>query len=211
VKKPLFSATIVASLVIVFCAAGAARAQSANVAIIDLGYIFKKHAGFLAAKEALRRDAEAADAELKAKRETMRKMVQKLETYNKGSAEYRQLEEELAKMQADLTVEGKLTQKSFIEREAKIYYEVYQHVVEEVKRYAESTGIVLVIPFNGDPPDKNNPEDTMRSLYNSVVYYHNSIDITPIIRDRLNGVAPRAGGPSGQFPTGARPGVPPRK
>ncbi len=210
-KKPLLSATIVAMLVIVFCTAGAVRAQNASVAIIDLGFIFKNHAGFQAASEALRRDMEAADTEFKGKRETIRKMIGKLEAFNKGSVDYKQLEQEITKMQADVGVEVNLTKKNFIERQSKIYYEVYQQVVEEVKRYADSAGIVLVIPFNGDPPDKNNPEDTMRSLNNSVVYYHEGIDITPIIRDRLRGQAPRTGGPAGQVPTGARPGVPPRR
>jgi Skp family chaperone for outer membrane proteins len=213
VKKPLLSATIVAALVTLLCAVGAAHAQNATVAIIDMGYIFKQHAGFQAASAEMRKVAQAAEAEFKGKKETIQKMMQKIETYNKGSAEYKQLEQEITKAQADMQVEFKLAQKSFVERESKIYYEVYQQVLEEVKRYAESAGIVLVLRFNGDPADKNNPEEIGREVNNLIVYYHQAIDITPIIRDRLNGQTPRPGAPATQVPASARdvrPGVPPR-
>jgi Skp family chaperone for outer membrane proteins len=211
VKKPLLSATIVATLVTMLCAVGAAQAQHASVAIIDMGYIFKNHAGFQAATAEMGKDVKAADTAFNDKKDLIRKMIQKIESYNKGSVEYKQLEQEITKAQADLQVEVKLVQKSFIERESKIYYEVYQKVLDEVKRYADSAGIVLVLRFNGDPADKNNPEEVLRNVNQAIVYYHQAIDITPIIRDQLNGQAPRAGAPAGQAPIGTRPGVPPRR
>ena len=81
--------------------------------------------------------------------------------------------------------------------------------LEPGKRFAGRADFLRQIRFYGG--DERLYQDTMRSLNNSVVYYHESIDITPIIRDRLKGLAPRAGGPAGQVPTGARPGVPPRR
>jgi len=212
VKKPLLSATIVATLMTILCAAGAAHAQNAGVAIIDLGYIFKNHAGFQAATTEMRKEVEAADTDFKNKKEMIRKMIEKIESYNKGSVEYKQLEEEITKAQAALGLEVNRAKKNFVERESKIYYEVYQQVLDEVKRYAETAGVVLVLRFNGDPADKNNPEEVLRNVNQAIVYYHQTIDITPIIRDRLNGQAPRAIAPTGQAPTtSSRPGVPPRR
>jgi len=214
VKKSLLSATLVATLVMMLCAVGAAQAQNATVAIIDMGYIFKQNTGFQAATAEMRKAVEAADGEFKGKKEMIRKMIEKIETFNKGSVEYKQLEQEITKGQADLQVEVKLAQKSFVERESKIYYEVYQQVLDEVKRYAESAGIILVLRFNGDEPDKNNPEEIVRDVNRAIVYYHQAIDITPIIRDRLLGRAgARPGAAAGQVPASARdvrPGVPPR-
>jgi Skp family chaperone for outer membrane proteins len=199
-----------------------ARGIGSPVAILDLTYIFKNHLRFQQMSDGMRRDVEAAESALKVDREAYGKMTQQLETYRKGTPEYRAMEEELAKKAAELNLRVSIQKKDFLEQEAKIYYNVYQEITEQVKYYSEQNGIALVLRFNGDPIDRNDPQEVLKELNKSVLYYNRAIDITPIILEIINRNAPggRQGGAvpqtstpgaPGFAPPGAPPGLPPRR
>lgn len=203
VKKYFSLAALVAGLCVVHAAAPPAIAQQRStpqVAIIDLAYIFNNHVKFKALSDELRRDVEAAEAELKNNKAALQKMADSLESYNRSSPEYRQLEEDIAKRSADLQVQVQLQKKEFFEKEAKIYYTVYQEIMEQVKYHSDKHGIVLVMRFNGDPLDENDPQGIQKELNKAVLYYNKMIDITPIILDAVN--PPRANGRPSPTPPG---------
>ena len=163
------------------------------VAILDLTYIFKNHTRFMQMSADMRREVEAAENALKADRESYRQLTEKLEQYKRGTQEYRALEEELAKRAAELNLQVNIQKKNFLEQEAKIYYTVYQEVIDCVKYHCDNTGVSLVLRFNGDPIDRNDPQEVLKELNKSVIYYNRSIDITPIILEKLNSYQPKAG------------------
>jgi Skp family chaperone for outer membrane proteins len=191
VKKYLSLAAVVAGLSVVHAAAPPAIAQqrttaAPQVAIIDLAYIFNNHVKFKALSDDLRRDVEAAENELKNNKTALQKLADSLEGFNRNTPEYRQLEEDITKRSADLQVQVQLQKKTFFEQEAKIYYTVYQEIMEQVKYHADKHGIVLVMRFNGDPLDENDPQGIQKELNKAVLYYNKVIDITPIILDAVN-------------------------
>jgi Skp family chaperone for outer membrane proteins len=162
-------------------------AQAApQIALVDLAYIFQNHIRFKALSEDLRRDVEAAEAELKQNKQTLQKMADSLEQFNRNSPEYRQIEEDIAKRTADIQVQVQKQKRDFFEQEAKMYYNVYQEVMEQVKYYADKHGIMLVMRFNGDPYDENDPQALQKELNKAVLYHNKTIDITPIILDAVN-------------------------
>lgn len=189
-------------------AASHAAGPGGHVALIDLPYVLKNHGGFNQRLEDLRREAEAAENNLKAKRDAIQKLTVQLDDLNRGSPDFKKLEEEITKRQADLSVDLNITKKKFQEAEARIYYEVYQQILAEVRHYSETNHISLVLKFNGDEANKDNPEEIMREMQKMVLYYSPSVDITPIILDRMKGQQPRGAGPN---PAAARPGVQPRR
>jgi len=194
--------------------AGAAQplpgGPAGGVAIIDLPYILKNHGGFNQQLEGLRREAEAVENDFKSKRDGLQKMVTQLEELNRGSPDYKKLEEEITKRNANMTVEFNIKKKQFQEAEAKIYYQVYQQILNEVTYYAEANRISLVLKFNADAANKDNPEEIMREMQKMVLYYNQAIDITPIILERMKGQKPAAGGAAAaQRPL--PPGGPPRR
>ena len=177
-----------------------------GVAIVDLSYVLKNHAGFNQRLEELRREAEAAQADLTAKRDAVQKLIVQLDDFQRGSPDYKKLEEEITKRQANLQVDLNITKKKFAETEAKVYYEAYQQVAAEIKSYADAAHINLVLKFNGDPVNKDSPEEIQREMLSLVLYYNQAIDITPIVLERLKGQPGR----QGPAPSSAqRPGVPP--
>ncbi len=162
------------------------------VAILDLTYIFKNHPRFQAMTEAMRGEVDAAEKQLSVERDAMQNLAKSIEQYKRGTPEYKQIEEELIKRQNDLQLKVNLQKKTFLEQEAKIYYTIYQEVNDHVRYFADSNGVSLVLRFNGDPIDRNDPQEVLKELNKSVIYYNRAIDITPIILEKLG-------------PPGARP------
>jgi len=204
VKKSLFLATFVASLLTFNV--GLPHAQAQDVRIIDLSQVFKDHTGFNAVTRRMKADAEQAQDALKARQEALTKMAEQLKDFEEGSPDFRELRETITKQSAELQADFKNTQNEFLEREATIYYNVYQEILDEVTYFSEQNQVSLVLRFNGNKADPNNPQEILRELNKTVFHYDKRIDITKAIVEALNARRPEAGAPRPQ--TGARSGVP---
>jgi Skp family chaperone for outer membrane proteins len=189
------------------------RGPVSPVAIVDLTYIFANHVRFKALVEDMKHDVEAAESELKQSKEALEKAAERINDFNPHSPEAKQIEEDVAKRQADLQVQVNIQKRNFMEQEAKIYLSVYREVLDHVKYHAEKSGYKLVLRFNGDPLDGEDLQGVMQHLNRQVVYYDRTIDITPIILDACNA---NAGAPrqnrQPSAPIGTKPqGVLPRR
>lgn len=215
-KKTCFLA--VATLAISL-APGLALAQQqaiGNIAIIDLSYIFKNHNRFKAMTEAMRNDVLRAEENLKGQRTQIESLTKRLNDLGnelrKDSPEYKQLDADLTRKKIDLTTQVSQQKKEFLEKEAKIYYSVYQEVLDEVQYFCERNRISLVLRFNGDPVSDGDPQEILKQLNKQIVYSNKNIDITPIILNSLNHRAEGAGNvptTGGQPPrTGQGPPIP---
>lgn len=184
--------------------APAKPAGGLNVALLDVTYIFNNHARFKRMREEMSADVERATQQMNKDKEELKKLAEKLQEFNKGTQNYQQLEEELAKRQADLQVRVQLQKNQFVQQEATIYHNVYQEILQATEYYCKQNGIDMVIKFNGDPVDVNRPESIQAELFKPIVWYQKSLDITPAILAELNrsAVDPRAAQPA------QRPAVP---
>jgi Skp family chaperone for outer membrane proteins len=172
-----------------------------NIALLDVSFIFKNHPRFKSMMDEMKADVDRAEADVNKERDTIRKLVGDLERFHKGSPDYKAMEEEIARREADLTVRVQLQRKEFLMREAKIYNNVYQEIEQEVGYYCANRGIDLVLRFNGDEVDVDKPDSVLSYINKPVVWYNKSLDITPIIRDALV----NRGGPSGGNRVGRQP------
>jgi len=191
VKHPFALATVVAVCTFLNVGTPAAKAQQPpaarpSVAIIDLTYIFENHQRFGAMKEDMKRDVKAAEETLKNRSKEVQGLGERLRTFQKGSRDYKELEEELASRSADLSVQAKLQQKQFLEREAKMYYNVYREIIDAVHYYAQRNNIQIVLRFNGAPVDTNDPQEVLKELNKAIVWHTPTVDITPYILAQLN-------------------------
>jgi len=180
--------------------------SAANIALLDVSYIFKNHPHFKQMMEEMKSDVEAAESSVTKERDTIRKLVEQLDSYRKGTPDYNAMEKEIAEREANLTVKVQLQRKQFLAQEAKIYFTVYKEIEQEVDYYCSNKGIDIVLRFNGDPVDQDKPDSVLSFINKPVVYYDKGRDITPIILDSLikRSGAPAAGG----IRTGARPAGP---
>jgi Outer membrane protein len=113
--------------------------------------------------------------------------MEQLKGFNVGTAEYKRLEAEIAKAQGDFNVNAQLQKKDFMEREARVYKQVYDEVEKAVAQFAKEHRIAVVHRFDGEPVDSADRNQIMRGITKPIVYYEPGIDITPDILKMLNG------------------------
>jgi len=190
-----------------------------QIVLLDVSAVFKNHRRMQAMMDDMKKDVERAEQEVKAQRDAIRNLAERLKDFRKGTADYRAIEEELTQKQADLSVRVQLQKKEFLQREAKIFYTVYQEIQQELAYYASATGVTMVVRTSSEQPDVENPQEVLAYLNRDVVWNARQIDITNYIIDRFN----KRYGPSQQTTqsgntvapggTASRPGVyvPPRK
>ena len=178
-----------------------ANASKYNIAVVDISYIFKKHERFKATMEQMKSEMEKIEGELKADREKIAAQEQQRNQFNQSSAEFKKMDEDIARQMAEFNLKMGKLRKDFLEREAKVYYQTYLEVVDAVKYYAKRQGIGLVLRFNGEPVDPNRRDDVLREI-NTPVVVQDQIDITPDVLALIN--RDQSGGqPAGQ-PAGAQ-------
>lgn len=186
-------------------ASPSANATRFGIAVVDVSYVFKNFSQFKNAMEGMKTDIQQAEAKLKTEGQSLEAMAEKAKTYQPSSAEFKQLDEEVARKKADLSIKMSRIRKDFQEREAKVYYETYTQVRNMVQYYAQQNNIGLVLRFNGDQINPNNPKAVLSGI-NQLVVSQNNIDITPDVLALLNG----GGAPGGVAPAASRAGQPRR-
>ena len=167
--------------------APAAAGPAVHVAVVDVGYIFKNHARFKAAMDKMKDEVMAAENALKAERDRINGLMEQLKGFNVGTPEYKKLEAEVAKAQGDFNVNAQLQKKDFMDREAKVYMQVYDEVEKAVAQFARDHRIAIVHRFDGDPVDSSDRNQILRGITKPIVFYDPGIDITPDVLKMLNG------------------------
>jgi Skp family chaperone for outer membrane proteins len=212
VKKLLFGLLSIA--VLVSCSAMPCMAQAANgaapaassagasssVAVIDISYIFEHHERFKAAIEAMKTDVEAFEMTLRGRGKEIEDLRAKMVAFKPGTQQFKELEEAITKKQADVQAEAQIKRNEFLDREAKIYYNVYMEVQDAVTKFAQANRIRLVIRFDSEPIDPENRHKVLAAVNRGVVYV-DRLNITEPILQQLNRAsgaavsrAPAAGG-----------------
>ena len=169
--------------------ASAAAGPAAHVAVIDVGYIFKNHNRFKAAMDKMKDEVMAAENGLKAERDRIGGLMEQIKGFNVGTPEYKKLEAEIAKAQGDFNVNAQLQKKDFMDREAKVYLQVYTEIEKAVEQFAREHRIAVVHRFDGEPVDNTDRNQILRGITKPIVYLEPGIDITPDILRMLNGPA----------------------
>ncbi|MEX0819393.1 MAG: OmpH family outer membrane protein [Pirellulaceae bacterium] len=192
-RKSLLFATIVAGMLIGTVAnaqgpTGAARpaaARGTNVAVVDIGFIFKNATRFKQAMDDIKADDERFKQEVVAKQEAMQAAVQNLQKMQKGSTDYKILEEQIAGDQTKLRLDMARKQKDRVEQEAKVYFNAYREVESHINKFATTYGIDLVLRFNAEEMDPSQPESVLNGI-NRFVVYQRDLNITGHILDQMN-------------------------
>lgn len=210
-RSRLFPAALVAGSVLILSLFGSALSQqtatstipnSPRVALIDVGYIFKNHSRFKRMRADITKTAEQAEAQIRQKNQEIRQMMERLGQLNAGTRDYVNLDRKITEAKASLQANVHMKKKEFVQEEAKIYHDVYQEISREVGYYAQAKNIDLVLQFDGEPVDPQDPDSVARSLYKPVVWQASGLNISDVILGQLNRRAAPAGADSR-----SRPGV----
>ncbi len=208
VKTTLCPAALAAALLA--CAASPAVGQTSGtaVAVIDVPYIFKNHVRFQQQIEDIKKDIDAYKEVVTQQQTQLRTETEKLNQFKPGTREYKDVEENIARMRVEFQLDSAKRQKDFMEREAKIYFNVYKEIEAAVAEFAGRNRIGLVLRYSAEDMDPTKRESIMQGI-NRMVIYQNRLNITDIILDTLNRGTPAAAAAGTPIATPQGPIAPP--
>ena len=155
------------------------------IGLLDVGYIFKNYPRFTELMAEMKTDVQTAEGEVKKKKESLAGLQKELKLHTVGTPEYAELEKRIAMAQAELTGGIATQKKVFLRREARLYYDAYQEIAQVVEDYARENNLAIVLRFNDNPVNVNDPKDVLRGVNSLVVWHDRGRDLTRIILQRL--------------------------
>ncbi|HEY6564861.1 MAG TPA: OmpH family outer membrane protein [Pirellulaceae bacterium] len=155
-----------------------------NVVVIDIAKVFEEHPGFKQAMETMKQEVQAFENELRERGKQMEALRERMKQFEPGVQEYKDLESQILKIQADGQIEATQKKKEFLEREAKVYYQVYNEIQAEVRAFAVQHGIGLVLRFSSTPMDAKNRQSILEGV-NQPIVYQDKKNITPLIIQQI--------------------------
>ncbi len=184
---------LVSTGLLVVCASSTTFGQGMQMALLDVGYIFKNHPQFKRDMDAMKASVQQFEAGLKASQEKIQNASKQISSYKAGSPEYKKIESDTTKALANLKVSTQLKRKEIMEQEAKIYLATYKQVEAAVAQYAQQMKIDLVFRYDREANPQSstgNPQETLK-IINRPVIYHDKLDISDAILAKFGGVAQR--------------------
>jgi len=177
--------------IIVLMASSTSWAQGMNVALLDVGYIFKGHPGFKRQMDAMRAEVKSFEAGLQQQQQQIEAASKQLASYKPGTPAYKQLEEKTTKQLADLKVQMQLKRKDIMVNEAKIYMTTYRQVAATVAVFANARNIDLVLRYDREANPSSelvDPRETLK-IINRPVIFEKQLDISDSILRQLTDTA----------------------
>ena len=155
------------------------------IVVVDLSQVFEKHPTFNTRMNAIKQEVKTTEAAFQAQGKQIEASVKQLQSMSSSDPNYRQLESDTARRQAAIQAEMQLKRKDFLEKEARVYYETYEQVKSEIKVFAESNRIGLVLRFSSEKIDPTNRQSVLQGVNQPILYNQGGLDITNYIVTRL--------------------------
>ncbi len=214
-KKLMLSATLLASLLIVFplaiVAVGQNSQQSASksanvlhfkIAVIDMGKVFDSYSWFKSETERMNKTVAAAEDSLKQEHKGILKLQEKLGTYNPGTPDFKKLDEQIAADKAAFKLKMDRQRKEIQSQTTDRVHRAYTDIEAAVKDYARTKQLAMVIKYRSEPTDPSKPilPRTIKADLANPIIFQNNIDITDDVISMLNRGAQVARQPNGSVP-----------
>ena len=190
--------------------AGAGLNNPHKVGLVDVGYIFSNYQKLKDQRDALQKEIESSDGELKGLQEQIQSIQAQLKNVTKGTDAAIQMEQQLTELNAQGQAKMSNLRREFVRKEVAMYKDIYDEVQSLVKAYANAKGqnYTLILRYQRDPGTEagDDPNKIMARVNQLVVYYQESDDITDPILDYMNKqyVAQKGAGAAAAAPASTR-------
>lgn len=172
---------------------GATKATPSKVALIDMAEVFRQYVKFQNLRNDLQEKIKAKDGEIQVTVKKMQSLQQKLQGKEiaKGSEDYQNLEKQYVQLGSELEAARKQAQLELMREEAKNYHTVYLEVQQAVKAFSKHFGYTIVMRFNREELDSNDPQKVIQGLGRQIVYHDAEDDITDGVIEFINRPFPK--------------------
>lgn len=165
---------------------GAAASAPHKVGLIDMAHVFKNYKKFETLREELKDKIAASEEQAKEMQKGLADKQKSMKGLVEGSPEFAKAEKDVVKMAADFETFRRAASREFLKEESQIYLQVYNETSDMVTKYAKAFNYTLVIRFNREELDTENPQNLLQGMNRQVVYHRAEDDITLQILDALN-------------------------
>ena len=168
----------------------AAPAAASNlphkVGLIDMAHVFKNYTKFEALRADLKIEIEESENKAKGMQQDIAALQNVLKDVKEGSEKHMKTEQEIVKLAAEFESFRRSASREFLKKESQIYLAVYNETTDAVKKYADFYKYTLVIRFNSEKLDTENPQTLLQGMNRQVVYHRTEDDITNPVLVYLN-------------------------
>lgn len=156
------------------------------VALVNIDKIFKTYQPLLDKLAPIKAAAVELEKNVQLRNAELETVVNKLRAAQPGSPEAQRLQQQGAKLQAELQQFVQKERGELQKREATIFLDLYRQLEEEVRKYAKAKGIKLVIRQQEGSLDENQPLQQILTSLNRGIIYEDGLDITEEILKALD-------------------------
>jgi len=156
-----------------------------DIAVLDVARVFKEHALFKRQIAKLKQEVQNMDAEIRLRGQEVQRLQKQLEAATEGSPEQQRLQDQVIAQTGQLRADTEKYKAQLLQREALVYRQAYQQVVEEVQVYAKQRHIRLVVRHQGDSIDSTVAKKVLQNI-NRFVVFQDGLEITDAIIERLD-------------------------
>jgi len=185
-RAVLCSLVLLSSPVIALAVTNGPVEAPQRVALVDVARVFKAHSRFNASLEQMKKDAEMFQAMMRSEQEKIAAEAEVLKQIDPKSPEFKAKETEISKKLAELQVTQSQKGREISEKEARLYFDTYVEVTQQIANYADRNGIGLVLRFNSEPIDSANRQSVIEGVNREIVYQVGR-DITNQVIATING------------------------
>jgi outer membrane protein len=161
-----------------------------KVGLVDVGHIFSNYEKLKDRRDALQKEIEASDGELKSIQEQIQGLQEQLKSVTKGTDAATQMEQKLTELNAAGQAKMSNLRREFVRKEVAMYKDIYDEVSQMVAAYANARGrnYTLILRFQRDPSAEagDDPNKIMAKVNQLVVYHQDADDITDTILKFMN-------------------------
>ena len=162
------------------------EAADSDIALLDVSRVFKEHKQFREQLEEMKQEVTAAEAALREDAAKVKELQAEAETLDPSEPLKQRLEDEIIERQLRIKLSMESQKKAFMNREAKIYLNLYQEVETAVADYSRAHGVKLVLRFSDQSLDEHSTRQEVLAAVNRAVVFQDGIDITDAIVTRVN-------------------------
>jgi len=161
-------------------------ARQHRIGLIDMGHVFKNYKKFEALREDLKAEISQRETDRQGMEKNLQKMQVELKELKEGSPEFSAKEKQFQQSALEYESFRKATQREILKEESAIYHTVYLDVADAVRKYSTHYGYTLVLRFNREDLNPEDPQGLLQGMNRQVVFHDPQDDMTDAVLNHLN-------------------------
>ena len=180
-----FSKILSAAVLVAALCTSPLVAQQTSIRLIDVSKVYENYGPFVQQRDQLQQQVKNYENQLIQQQQEFQRLNEDLKTKDPNSSEFQQLERNLAQQGTNLEINKRAQLRRFAQAEAKMHFDTYVQVCQEIARFCAEQQVQLVLQYSSTDMKQDDPQSIMQRVNSKVVFHSPRNDITDAIIQRL--------------------------